>query len=74
MKDCDQAVGGAVATARPVIGNKYIENIRLERRSNQGCHKTSREKAGSWVQKKKEVHSNDMKMSTALKRAQARVA
>ena len=33
---------------------QYIENIRLGRRSNQGCHKTSREKAGNWVQKKKE--------------------
>ena len=44
-----------------------IENIGLERRSNRGCHNTSREKAGNWVQKKKEVHSNDMKMSTAQK-------
>ena len=30
----------------------YIENIRLGRRSNQGCHKTSREKAENWFQKK----------------------
>ena len=51
---------------------QYIENIRLERRSNQGCHRTSRKKAGKLDSEKKEVHSNDMKMSIAQKLAQAR--
>ena len=58
---------------------QYIENIRLERRSNQGCQKTSRERAGNWVfsekkGKNKKLHNNDMEMSIAQKHAQARVA
>ena len=72
MEDCDDyAVGGAVAAARPVIGNilrtsgskgEAIKGVtrHLERRRDTGFGK-------------KEVHSNDMKMSTAQKRAQARV-
>ena len=59
MEDCDYAVGGAVATARPVIGNtlrtsgskgKAMKGVtrHLERRRETGF-------------RKKEVHSNDMK-------------
>ena len=28
---------------------QYIENIRLKKRSNQACHKTSQEGGGNWV-------------------------
>ena len=72
MEDCDYAVGGAVAAARPVIGNtlrtsgwegEAIKRItrHLERRRETGF-------------RKKKVHINKMKMSTARKRVQARVA
>ena len=72
MEDCDYAVGGTVAAARPVTGNTLrtpgskgegIEGVtrHLERRREPGF-------------RKKKVHSNDMKMSTAQKRPQAREA
>ena len=32
---------------------EYNENIRLERRSNQGCHKTFQEGAGNWISSKR---------------------
>ena len=73
MEDCDYAVGGAVATARLVIGNTLrTSGSKGEAIKSVTRHLERRRETG--FRKKKEVHSNDMKMSTAQKRARARVA
>ena len=72
MEDCDYAVGGAVATARPVIGNTLrTSGWKGEAIKGVTRHFEIRRKTGF---RKKKVHSNDMKISTAQKRAQTRVA
>ena len=71
MEDCGYAVGGTVATARPVIGN----TLRTSGSKGEAIKGVTRH-LERWETGfgKKEVHSNDMKMSTTQKRAQARVA
>ena len=73
MEDCDYAVGGAVAAARPVIGNTLRTSGSKGEAIKSVTRHISRED-GKLRSEKKKVHSNDMKMSTAQKRAQARVA
>ena len=72
MEDFDYAVGGAVAAARPVIGNT-LRTLGSKGEATKGVtrHLERRRKTGF---RKKKVHSNDIKMPTAQKRAQARVA
>ena len=72
MRDCDYAVGGAVAAARPVMSSTLrTSGSKGEAIKGITRHLEMRRETGF---RNKKVHSNDMKMSTAQKRVQARVA